>query len=80
MSLFLQAKLALAAESKLEKTFLTNLAFSWNRLANCKMIATSSFLKKPPERKGKLGRLSLAASFISSGCRLLAPRGPEHVA
>jgi hypothetical protein len=24
----------LAAESKIEKTFLTNLAFSWNRLAN----------------------------------------------
>ena len=27
-------QLALAAESKIEKTFLTNLAFSWNRLAN----------------------------------------------
>ena len=27
-------QLALAAECKIEKTFLTNLAFSWNRLAN----------------------------------------------
>ena len=27
-------QLALAAESKKEKTFLTNLAFSWSRLAN----------------------------------------------
>jgi len=27
-------QLALAAESKIEKTFLTNLALSWNRLAN----------------------------------------------
>jgi hypothetical protein len=27
-------QLALAAESKIEITFLTNLAFSWNRLAN----------------------------------------------
>jgi hypothetical protein len=27
-------QLALAAESKNEKTLLTNLAFSWNRLAN----------------------------------------------
>jgi hypothetical protein len=27
-------QLALAAESKIEKTFLTNLAFSWSRLAN----------------------------------------------
>jgi hypothetical protein len=34
-------QLALAAESKIEKTFLTNLAFSWNRLA--RLIATSSF-------------------------------------
>jgi hypothetical protein len=27
-------QMALAAESKIEKTCLTNLAFSWNRLAN----------------------------------------------
>jgi hypothetical protein len=27
-------QLALAAESRIEKTFLTNLSFSWNRLAN----------------------------------------------
>jgi hypothetical protein len=27
-------QLSLAAESKIEKAFLTNLAFSWNRLAN----------------------------------------------
>jgi hypothetical protein len=27
-------QLALAAEPKIEKTFLTNLAFSWSRLAN----------------------------------------------
>jgi hypothetical protein len=27
-------QLALAAEIKIEKTLLTNLAFSWNRLAN----------------------------------------------
>jgi hypothetical protein len=27
-------QLALAAESKIEKTLLTNLVFSWNRLAN----------------------------------------------
>jgi hypothetical protein len=27
-------QLALAAESEIEKTLLTNLAFSWNRLAN----------------------------------------------
>jgi hypothetical protein len=27
-------QLALAAESEIEKTFLTNLAFSWKRLAN----------------------------------------------
>ena len=27
-------QLALAAESKIEKTFLTNLAVSWDRLAN----------------------------------------------
>jgi hypothetical protein len=27
-------QLALAAESELEKTYLTNLALSWNRLAN----------------------------------------------
>jgi hypothetical protein len=27
-------QLALAAESQIEKTLLTNLAFSWNRLAN----------------------------------------------
>jgi hypothetical protein len=27
-------ELGLAAESKLEKSFLTNLAFSWQRLAN----------------------------------------------
>jgi hypothetical protein len=27
-------QLALAVESNIEKTFLTNLAFSWNRLAN----------------------------------------------
>jgi hypothetical protein len=28
------SSLALTAESKIEKTFLTNLAFSWHRLAN----------------------------------------------
>jgi hypothetical protein len=28
------SSIGLAAESKIEKTFLTNLAFSWNRLAN----------------------------------------------
>jgi hypothetical protein len=27
-------RLALEAENEVEKTFLTNLAFSWNRLAN----------------------------------------------
>jgi hypothetical protein len=37
-------QLALAAESKIEKTYLTNLAFSWNRLANQTDL---EFLKGP---------------------------------
>jgi hypothetical protein len=43
-------QLALAAESKLEKTFLTNLAFSWNRLAN-QTDRYVEFLKKPRNEK-----------------------------
>jgi hypothetical protein len=39
-------QLALAAESKLEKTFLTNLALSWNRLAN-QTDRYVEFLKNP---------------------------------
>jgi hypothetical protein len=39
-------QLALAAESKIEKTFLTNLAFSWNRLAN-QTDRYVEFLKNP---------------------------------
>ena len=42
--------MALAAESKLEKTFLTNLAFSWNRLAN-QTDRYVEFLKKSPNEK-----------------------------
>jgi len=42
--------LALAAESKLEKTFLTNLAFSWNRLAN-QNDRYVEFLKKTRNEK-----------------------------
>jgi hypothetical protein len=43
-------QLALAAESKIEKTFLTNLAFSWNRLAN-QTDRYVEFLKTPGTKK-----------------------------
>jgi hypothetical protein len=43
-------QLALAAESKIEKTFLTNLAFSWNRLAN-QTDRYVEFLKNPRNEK-----------------------------
>jgi hypothetical protein len=42
--------LALAAESKIEKTFLTNLAFSWNWLAN-QTDRCVEFLKNPRNEK-----------------------------
>jgi len=42
--------LALAAESEIEKTFLTNLAFSWNRLAN-QTDRYVEFLKNPQNEK-----------------------------
>ena len=38
--------MALAAESKIEKTFLTNLAFSWSRIAN-QTDRYVEFLKNP---------------------------------
>jgi len=49
-------QLALAAESKIEKTFLTNLAFSWNRLANqtdryVEYLKNSRNEKDPPNEK-----------------------------
>jgi hypothetical protein len=40
-------QLALAAESKIEKTFLTNWAFSWSRLAN-QTDRYVEYLKNPP--------------------------------
>src|ERR1700722_13231223 len=43
-------QLALAAESKIEKTLLTNLAFSWNRLAN-QTDRYVEFLKTPRNEK-----------------------------
>jgi hypothetical protein len=43
-------QLALAAEGKIEKTFLTNLAFSWNRLAN-QTDRYVEFLKNSPNEK-----------------------------
>jgi hypothetical protein len=43
-------QLVLAAESKIEKTLLTNLAFSWNRLAN-QTDRYVEFLKNPPNEK-----------------------------
>jgi hypothetical protein len=48
--------LALAAESKIEITFLTNLAFSWNRLANqtdryVEFLKNSRNEKDPPNEK-----------------------------
>jgi len=43
-------QLALAAESKIEKTFLTNLAFSWIRLAN-QTDRYVEFLKNPQNEK-----------------------------
>jgi hypothetical protein len=43
-------QLALATESKIEKTFLTNLAFSWNRLAN-QTDRYVEFLKNPWNEK-----------------------------
>jgi hypothetical protein len=43
-------QLALAAEGKLEKTFLTNLAYSWNRLAN-QTDRYVEFLKNPRNEK-----------------------------
>ena len=43
-------RLALAAESELEKTFLTNLAFSWQRLAN-QTDRYAEFLKNPRNKK-----------------------------
>jgi hypothetical protein len=43
-------QLSLAAESKIEKTFLTNLAFSWNRLAN-QTDRYVDFLKNSPNEK-----------------------------
>jgi hypothetical protein len=42
--------LALAAESKIEITFLTNLAFSWSRIAN-QTDRYVEFLKKSPNEK-----------------------------
>jgi hypothetical protein len=44
------SSLSLAAESKIEKTFLTNLAFSWNRLAN-QTDRYVDFLKNSPNEK-----------------------------
>jgi hypothetical protein len=43
-------QLALAAESKIEKTVLTNLAFSWNRLAN-QADRYVEFLKAPGTKR-----------------------------
>jgi hypothetical protein len=43
------SQLALAAESKLEKAFLTNLALSWNRLAN-QTDRYAEFLRDPREK------------------------------
>jgi hypothetical protein len=43
-------QLALAAESKIEKTILTNLAFGWNRLAN-EIDRYVEFLKNPRNEK-----------------------------
>jgi hypothetical protein len=43
-------QLALAAECQIEKTFLTNLAFSWNRLAN-QIDRYVEFLKNPRNEK-----------------------------
>ena len=42
--------MALAADSELEKTFLTNLAFSWNRIAN-QTDRYVEFLKKSRNEK-----------------------------
>ena len=46
-------QLALAAESKNEKTLLTNLAFSWNRLAN-QTDRYVEYLNSSPETKSKV--------------------------
>jgi hypothetical protein len=43
-------ELALAAGNKVEKTLLTNLAFSWNRLAN-ETDRYVEFLKNPRNEK-----------------------------
>ncbi|MDQ1487458.1 MAG: hypothetical protein QOJ62_3151 [Actinomycetota bacterium] len=43
-------QLALASESKREKTFLTNLALSWNRLAN-QTDRYAEFLKNSPNER-----------------------------
>jgi hypothetical protein len=55
-------QLALAAENKIEKTFLANLALSWNRIAN----QTDRVESLKNARNEKQGRLWLAASLISS--------------
>ena len=52
---------ALSAESEIEKTFLTNLAFSWNRLAN-QTDRYVEFLKNPRNEAASVGgALSLDA-------------------
>ena len=43
-------KLALATENAREKTLLTNLAFSWNRLAN-QTDRYVEFMEKPPGKE-----------------------------
>jgi hypothetical protein len=45
-------QLALVAESELEKTFLTNLALSWNRLAN-QTDRYVEFLKNSRKNEGE---------------------------
>jgi hypothetical protein len=54
-------QLALAAESKLEKSFLTNLALSWNRLAN-QTDRYAEFLKNSQEQKVRPSQQAAASN------------------
>ena len=58
-------QLALAAKSKIEKTFLTNLAFSWNRLANQtdRYVEYLKTLKAPAPGGDEAGNAVLSISI-----------------
>src|SRR5258708_5353030 len=70
-------QLALAAETAIEKTLLTNLAFSWNRRAN-QTDRYVDFLKKAAKSKaasvGVLCYPSFTAAFLARSGIDFAPR------